>query len=66
MNIRNFMHSVGFVFEINTWIDRSHVGPREDSFRSANEQRKRPRVSEQVCKNEKKSKQDNFNLNPVR
>ena len=56
----------GFVFEINTWIDRSHVGPREDSFRSANEQRKRPRVSEQVCMNEKKSKQDNFNLNPVR
>ena len=40
---------VGFVFEINTWIDRSQVGPREDSFGSANKERKRPRVSKQVC-----------------
>lgn len=40
---------VCFIFEINTWIDRSHVGPREDSFGSANEERKRPRVSRQVC-----------------
>jgi len=49
------MYSFAFVFEINTWINHSHVGPREDSFRSANEERKRPRVSEQVCMNKKKS-----------